>query len=1274
MTTIVHFLAIAFATAIAAALIYGLIRKYEPQLAKGAVIIFAVFGGLLTSVASIKTNSPPARALSQVLTWVCTNAFNAIEQQTGYSFSDARTNETHDLTMPDNAQFAEQIARRGAHQDGFYLFDSFTNRLAREGLGLENPVWIQTDGTVTVRSPSPGIPIEELSLCTTYSNITVYAPLQGSYGFLPGSRWPEFNVSRIWTAVTDRGTRVITWEGALRDRDPAQPVSFQAEFKRNGDIEYHYNPAQTNFTGIGLYRGGAALTLDRSTVEPFYRLGDEPSTNVPSTFHFPLSTLHLSFIGDLGDGTGDQDNDVLTDWQEIKVYHTDPHLADTDCDGVGDGDEVQNGTDPLNPDSDGDGIPDGATPEAWSNNVLRATAETANFSVTLLEAVPPGGRAASLRVGDLTILLANAGTYWFSLPTDIVNTFSFASQGCGGLLLDAAVVAAPPTRGAPPDAPYHIEDTDGILGTGRRAESGTFSVYWPWLRLVLREGTECLHGFETWRIFDVEAGPMPWAGVPTVAVILDNLVAKDGGYKLDLDGETCATGTLTLGGPWLRGGTLSANAQIHKCNGWGHPYCNFCDLFESTRCAHADDCDAVLYDEGECTCPPLFIRVNIDDDDGNGVEDRNDTSPDGEDDLMYFRPIGLGSVCCCEGGTEFREGSVTAIPSCLRATKEDVTFSGGSVQSGDVLQLEAISPSSPNSRISYNLTDTEDNVRTASRKVLAANAVLRPDFNGDGSITPADTAFAATCGMTNDFWTLPPRASPYLLRVRYAVPTDCTLQIVATQSVTGLVSRADGTPCPSGDTFSIDVPSGDGQFDLHIASPGTNALGGVGLFMTDADGETYDFGLLVFRTVESLFMRSKYVALAGDTNRLDISINPLLWDYPAAIGVSPSVTDGAVLFYTGYGGGAGTLLHNVHHVQALPGWVKRGYQIYADIGVDGANGVIPLNAIGLRCEPITTDTDLQGNLYNPVCCVLGRPSKFRIVIDPSGLVPDGDIVWHVSGPGAVALSPARGAEVSVTPSVVGEYTLEVEIEGYDGPSPFIKFKGVTETVTSVRAWILGDGDHYSRTEAEVRAMFEGVNEIYRQAGMRFVVASVTFTNMPNYMRIQDDPYFNNIARDVCNIATGTGGLEFYFVDELKDRQYAACNVHGPNASNLGIIASTNATTTTLGHEIGHSCGLQDIYISDPATTNSVTGNISHSRIPDDWGTNSIIGYYPPALSQATLLQRLLMYGRGHPTKYDLSYGDVYGLYYIPTISGKVWFLNTATVGLARHANRTPTHQ
>ncbi len=302
--------------------------------------------------------------VSHAIAALCTNAFETIEQQTGYAITEARTNEIHDLTMPQNAQLADRIARRGAYDDGFWLFDACTNRLAREGLDLENPVWIQTEGTITVRSPSPGIPIEELSLYTTYSNITVYAPLQGSYGFLPGSRWPEFNVSRIWMAVTDRGTRVITWEGALRNRDPAQPVSFQAEFHENGDITYRYNPAQTNFAGIGLFRNGAALIFGLSDLPDFQDLAGL------TTNPLPLTTLHLSYIGDLGDGSSDTDDDGLTDWEEVKRYHTDPHHPDTDLDCLADDEEVFLGSDPNSRDTDGDGIVDGSDPDPLAETPL----------------------------------------------------------------------------------------------------------------------------------------------------------------------------------------------------------------------------------------------------------------------------------------------------------------------------------------------------------------------------------------------------------------------------------------------------------------------------------------------------------------------------------------------------------------------------------------------------------------------------------------------------------------------------------------------------------------------------------------------------------------------------------------------------------------------------------------------------------------------------------------------------------------------------------------
>ena len=65
----------------------------------------------------------------------------------------------------------------------------------------------------------------------------------------------------------------------------------------------------------------------------------------------------------LGRGTdplsADTDGDGLSDGQEVNVYRTTPTNADTDGDGLKDGEEVGRGTNPLATDSDGDGLLDG---------------------------------------------------------------------------------------------------------------------------------------------------------------------------------------------------------------------------------------------------------------------------------------------------------------------------------------------------------------------------------------------------------------------------------------------------------------------------------------------------------------------------------------------------------------------------------------------------------------------------------------------------------------------------------------------------------------------------------------------------------------------------------------------------------------------------------------------------------------------------------------------------------------------------------------------------
>lgn len=66
-----------------------------------------------------------------------------------------------------------------------------------------------------------------------------------------------------------------------------------------------------------------------------------------------------SLDANLNDGEYDNDQDGLTNYEEY-VLGTDPLVADSDFDGLSDGDETDvYGTDPLNADTDGDGLSDG---------------------------------------------------------------------------------------------------------------------------------------------------------------------------------------------------------------------------------------------------------------------------------------------------------------------------------------------------------------------------------------------------------------------------------------------------------------------------------------------------------------------------------------------------------------------------------------------------------------------------------------------------------------------------------------------------------------------------------------------------------------------------------------------------------------------------------------------------------------------------------------------------------------------------------------------------
>ena len=516
------------------------------------------------------------RSIGEAVAALCTNVFNAAERQTGYAVSEAHTNEIHNLAMPDSAQLVDRIARRGAHDDGFWLYDACTNRLAREGLEVENPVWIHTDGTVTVRSPAPGVPIEEVALCTTYSNITVYAPLQGSYGFLPASRWPDFNVSRIWTAVTDRRTRVVTWEGARLNRDMAQPVSFQAEFSPEGKVTYRYSPFQTNFFGIGIFRNGASQTFD---LQVFQDLQDLPG---PSTLQpFNLSTLVLSYIGDLGDGTGDLDNDGLTNWEEVKRYHTDPHDADTDGDGIPDGDDPY----PHDWDTDNDGIPDGEDSDEWGYNpALGENAGTTNVVISVIRGMsrPTGGglrggtgedspKSGILEINGVRVPLFEGESVSLSLPTGVYIPYTLHIVGSLTIELGIDYLG---------DGGLWCDSPDMFSGEGIHF-SGSGRIALPTISLEMTPSglSRCVHEHPGYRDFAVSLAPTAW-NLASASATITGFEQVGGLLRLSVADEptSIADGTVTLDVPWLKQGTLSASASIHRCeyndNDGG---CHLCD-------------------------------------------------------------------------------------------------------------------------------------------------------------------------------------------------------------------------------------------------------------------------------------------------------------------------------------------------------------------------------------------------------------------------------------------------------------------------------------------------------------------------------------------------------------------------------------------------------------------------------------------------------------------------------------------------------------------------
>jgi len=151
------------------------------------------------------------------------------------------------------------------------------------------------------------------------------------------------------TNVPGTGNGNIDWEW----QNVTVPANSTVIYMALGSMQLD-NPAATNSAQRLFGMGYAAIFdgLDAATIDQIqnWDLGDDNANGIPDGWE--------TFYG-VSDAAADPDADGLTNLEEFQSA-TNPNEADTDNDGLNDGDEVNtHNTNPNNTDTDGDGISDG---------------------------------------------------------------------------------------------------------------------------------------------------------------------------------------------------------------------------------------------------------------------------------------------------------------------------------------------------------------------------------------------------------------------------------------------------------------------------------------------------------------------------------------------------------------------------------------------------------------------------------------------------------------------------------------------------------------------------------------------------------------------------------------------------------------------------------------------------------------------------------------------------------------------------------------------------
>ena len=356
-------------------------------------------------------------------------------------------------------------------------------------------------------------------------------------------------------------------------------------------------------------------------------------------------------------------------------------------------------------------------------------------------------------------------------------------------------------------------------------------------------------------------------------------------------------------------------------------------------------------------------------------------------------------------------------------------------------------------------------------------------------------------------------------------------------------------------------------------------------------------------------------------------------------------------------------------------------------------------------EPITDESwsiaDFAGDgrlhsyLYNPCGIAVGNTAMFKVDVLPEDY-PDSKIVWTADNcEGAVRFVGSNvntGRVVTVEGKSEGDVFLVVKFGDAEAPQPAFFAKVVQPRTVRLHAWIIGDGASWARRPEDVRNLVAVANDIYSQVGVNVeLVEPIVLTNITAaYNVTYDEPGPGKLTKEqLVALNAGTGMLECYFINcFIDDLQILGMNCES------GMVMTASADGRTLAHEIGHAFGLEDIYVSNVASTNELVTlkAVSSSERPrylfmeSDWNLGCEghgeggCRFYGKATMHEDLLDRMLMNGMRHGHLgggRDITMGNVHGVWYTGNgTKDSDWKLDIAPVGFFTNVDRStiPVHQ